>query len=320
MARLLGRKLLLILSLLPLLNLLGYQYAVAHPRYNPSVGASLLTLGRYSEMGFPSYVEYVRQLAHGSLGDYKGVPIGEVLKEPVRNSLWLLGIALLASALIGPGLGLASVSRRTLRTRTWALLLYTAGLSMPGFLLGVLAIGAMIYASLQWGPDARILPLSGYGLDEHLILPVLVLASRPTLQVARLTANLLENELQQDYMRVAKSKGLDWARLLWRHAFSNTASAVAVAIGHSSRLLISGLVIVETLFLWPGVGRLLMYDLGIRSDGRADLSFFAHPQLLAALAVVFGAMLLFSDLIASILAYWLDPRQRNPVGDHAAPR
>jgi len=242
----------------------------------------------------------------------------EVLREPAKNSLILVGTALLVSAVVGLGLGLASISRRTMRIKAWALLLYSGGLSLPGFLVGVAAIGGLIYLTLLRGPSARVLPLSGYGLDEHIILPVLVLASRPALQIAHLVASLVENELQQDYIRGARSKGLSWGRLLWRHALPNVTSAVAIAVGRSSRIFVSGLIIVETLFLWPGLGRLFMYDIGIRADGRAPSAYYAHPELLAALAVTFGAVLLLTDLIASTLAFWLDPRQRRSSGLHPA--
>ena len=119
---------------------------------------------------------------------------------------------------------------------------------------------------------------------------------------------------------MARSKGLGWPRLFWAHAFPNVASAIVVTIGQSTRLLISGLIIVETLFLWPGIGRLFMLDIGIRADGRTPFDFFAHPELLAALAVVFGAMLLLSDLVASTIAYLLDPRQRRPANQGATTR
>ncbi|NLS78518.1 MAG: ABC transporter permease [Chloroflexi bacterium] len=314
MARFVGRKLLLIAILLPLLNWVGFQYAVAHPRFNPYVGGSVLKLWQNQGLAFPSYADYLRGLARGDLGELSNAPIREVLREPAKNSMILVGAALLVSSVVGLGLGMLSVSRRTMRIKPWALLLYSGGLSLPGFLVGVAAIGGLIYLTLLRGSSARILPLSGYGIDEHLVLPVLVLASRPALQIAHLVASLVESELQQEYVRVARSKGLSWGRLLWRHALPNVASAVAIAIGHASRIFVSGLIIVETLFLWPGLGRLFMYDIGVRADGRAPSALYAHPELLAALAVAFGAVLLLTDLVASVLAFWLDPRQRHPNG------
>jgi ABC-type dipeptide/oligopeptide/nickel transport system permease component len=92
-----------------------------------------------------------------------------------------------------------------------------------------------------------------------------------------------------------------------------------VTLGQSTRLLISALIIVETLFLWPGIGRLFMLDIGIRTDGRTPFDFFAHPEMLAALTMVFGGLLLLSDLVASIAAYLVDPRQRQAVSADTVP-
>jgi peptide/nickel transport system permease protein len=307
------RKALLLLILFPLLNFAGYQYALAHPRYNPYIGQSILQMDRNADIGLTSYGRYLQKVLRGDLGEVKGTPIPELLAAPLKSSLILLLGALVVSALGGVLLGVSAISRRTLRTKPVFAFVSNVVLSMPGFFLGVAIIGIMLYAQLLGLIQKPPIPISGFGLDAHLILPLLVLASRPMMQVARVTANMMEHELQQDYVRVAQSKGLGRLQLFWAHAFPNILPAVALTLGQSSRLLISGLIIVETLFLWPGLGRLFMYDIGIRTDGRSAFDFFAHPELLAALAVVFGALLLLTDLLASLLAVRLDPQQRRPT-------
>lgn len=315
MAKLVLKKLLLILLLLPLLSFAGFQYAVAHPRYNPYAGTSILSLNRFEGFEMPTYGDYLRGLAQGNWGEFNGTPVWDVVKGPLRDSLILLGSALVLSTLGGIIIGVWAISSRTLRAKPAVVLLINAVLSMPGFFLGVAVIGAFIYATMTGQLTKAPIPLSGYGLDEHLILPTVILASRPTMQIAKITANLMEHELQQDYVRVARSKGLGRLALFWQHAFPNILSAAAMTIAQSSRTLISGLIIVESLFLWPGIGRLFMYDIGIRSDGRSVWDFFAHPHLLAALAVLFGIMLLVTDLLASVAAFALDPRQRKPASN-----
>lgn len=313
MIRLLGRKIILILLLIPVLNALGFYYAVTYP--NPGHGPALgppPVRPSLAEAG-AAYGEYARGLLQGDWGQINVTPLVEIVVPAINNSLILLAITLVIAAVAGPILGFLSISRRQRRITLPALLLTTAGSSMPGFFLGVMILALMIYGIISSAARGTPLPLSGFGLDEHLILPVLVLSAGPTLQIARIAAGLLENEIQQDYVRVARSKGLSWPAILLRHALPNVAAPILITIGQSMRLFISGLIVVEALFLWPGIGRLFTAAVGIRIDGREPLAYFLHPQLLATLAVVFGVGLLLADLVATALAHWSDPRLKQPA-------
>lgn len=308
MTRLLLRKLLLIILLIPLLHLLGFFYATTHP------AASVEGPGGDPAGAIPTitYSAYLQQIFNGDLGKVGSAPISEIIITSVKNSLVLLFLTLLIVILVGPLLGYLSISQRTRRVTALSLAITLAGASLPGFFLGVAVIALMIYGIIRTGSGLP-LPLSGYGLDNHLILPVLVLAVGPTLQVIRVTANMLENELHQDYVRVAQSKGLSWPAVFWRHTLPNVVSAVILAIGRSARLLIGGLIVAEALFLWPGIGRIFTFAIGIRIDGREPLNYYLHPQLLATLAVVFGLGLLLADLLTNLFAHQLDPRLRHDL-------
>ena len=302
MFRLILRKLLLIVIFLPVLNVIGFFYAQVHPRlfFSPS--------GNNAEVTTASYSQYVQGLLHGNLGEIGNQTVAEIIAVPIRNSLTLVGISLVAAVIFGLLLGLLSISPRTKRISPFALIVLSAGSSLPGFLFGGLALSFMIYQTLYAGRSSTLLPISGYGLDEHLILPVLVLILQPTMYIAKVTASLLENELQQDYVRVARSKGLSWLRLLWRHALPNMIAPVLLTIGESLRLMVGALVIVEAIFIWPGIGRIFLFTIGLRLDARPPGVYFGNPYLLATIAVVLGALLLLADLIANVLAYRLDPR------------
>lgn len=309
MLRLIGQKLLLALLLLPLLNFVAFGYALQHPRLNPYTGQS----GRLSDLEDPPrYLDYVQNLFQNELGRINSVPISSLVLESTLNSLALVGLALLLIVVLGPLLGYLSISRQQRRITPLGLVITNLGASMPGFFLGVAVISLMIYNTLLTG-SRMPLPMSGFGLDQHLILPTLVLAIRPVLQVARVTANLIEHELQQDYFRVARSKGLSWLALQSSHILPNIGAGVINTLGQSARLLVPGLVIVETLFLWPGLGRLLMLSVGLRTDGRPQGQYFANPELLATIALVFGIWLLLADLVTSLLAYRVDPRLRESI-------
>lgn len=307
MIRLIVRKLLLMLVILVILNYVAYHYAIRHPNLffypfttipNPDAGP---IESRYDE--------YVQGLLRGELGQVGIVGVGEIVREAIRYSLVLVSVA----AVVGLGLGLLfgflAISPRTWRVRPAAAMFLAAGSSMPGFVLGAILLSLLVYQLLYAGAgNTTLLPISGYGFDRHLILPVIVLAIQPTFHLAKVVAGLLENELQRDYIQVANSKGLTWAQIVRRHAWPNMLSPVLVTMGEALRLMIGALVIVEAVFLWPGVGRLLLYSLGLRLDAGPPGVFFGNAPLIALLAVIIGSWLLLADLLAAVLAYHFDPR------------
>ncbi|GJM41476.1 MAG: glutathione ABC transporter permease [Ardenticatenaceae bacterium] len=303
MARLIARKFILMLFFLPLLNFIGYTYAQVHPRLFSS------PLGNAASASSEPYSAYIQGvLFDGNLGQVDRLSVSQILSGPVQNSLVLVGFALLVSIVLGLLIGLLSVSPRTKRMSTSGLFVLAAGSSMPGFLLGGVLLAGMVYLVFFTEATSTFLPISGYGLDEHLILPVLVLAIQPTLHLAKVVAGLLENELQKDYIQVARSKGLSWRQLLWSHALPNMISPILVTIGESVRLMVGALVIIEAVFIWPGIGRIFLFTIGLRLDARPPGVYFGNPPLLAAIAVVLGAILLLSDLLFSLLANVFDPR------------
>lgn len=314
MFRLILRKFLLILIFLPLLNLVGFMYALVHPRlfFSPTGNNNNAALVR------ASYSDYAQGLWTGNLGQVGNQSIAEIIADPIRNSLILVGVALTVAVVMGLLLGLLAISPRSKRLSPQGLIVLSAGSSMPGFLLGGLLLSFMVYQTLYAGRSRTLLPISGFGLDAHLIMPVLVLALQPAMYIAKVAAGLLENELQQDYVRVARSKGLSWMRLLWRHALPNMIAPVLLTIGESLRLMVGALVIVEAIFIWPGIGRIFLFTIGLRLDARPPSVYFGNPYLLATIAVVLGAILLLADLMANVLAYRLDPRLEQESEQRAA--
>jgi peptide/nickel transport system permease protein len=302
MLRLIGRKLILMAIILVLLNAVAYHYALVHPALFISPSS------RPQEAQESHYLDYAQRLLQGDFGQVDQLSVQEIVAEPIKNSLVLIGTALLTTICFGLLFGFLALSWRTRRIGPLSLIFLSAGSSMPGFILGAVILSLMIYQMLFSGVRNSLLPISGYGLDRHLILPVIVLAMQPTFHLARVTANLLESELQKDYIVVAISKGLSWSQLLRRHAWPNMVSPILVTIGDSMRLMIGALVIVEAIFIWPGIGRIFLLAIGLRLDGRPAGLFFGQPELLAALVVMLGFLLLLADLVATVLAYRADPR------------
>jgi len=335
MAKILVRKMVLLLVLVPLLHLAGFWYAQrVFPQFLDTVGgiasggdnsrtsSSLNVPGRNPDILPPpfwsTYRAYLARTLRGDLGRVGGTPLVDQLARPLANSAVLVGTALVLTLVLGFPLGIAALSRRTGRVSAPATLLLTAGSSLPSYFFAAVTISLVIYiVRAGYRPLRDVLPWQGFGFDQHLILPVAALAVRPIFYIARVVAGLVEDEFQQDYVRTARSKGVPWRGLLWRHALPNIVSPVLVAIGQSLRIVVGQLIVIEALFNWPGLGRMFLGATGIRTDGGAASPFFGNPFILSTFAVVFGVFLLSTDLIASVLAYNADPRQRRAVSTAA---
>jgi peptide/nickel transport system permease protein len=144
-------------------------------------------------------------------------------------------------------------------------------------------------------------------------LPVLALAARPTAEIARLTAELLIEELPKDYIRVARAKGLPEQWIVMRHAFRNVVSAVINAMSNSWSYVIGSLVIIERVFAWGGIGEALLDS--VTFSQFAGSSF--NPALVATLATALALLFLFADLITGSIAKAVDPRLRGARGEAA---
>ncbi len=300
---------------LVLVNFAAYSYAIVAQ----SIQRAQNPYGS-SEEGLPpvvpAYLDYVQRLLGGDPGD---MPVGvsetvvEAVVDALGASLGLLAVAFVLSVVVGLVLGMAAVRVETGWIRQWLVPLSAVGLAMPSFYVGALAVMALVALVIRQGEGAvSPLPMQGFGWDNHLVLPVLALMVRPTVQVASMTAGLLSGELTQQYIVAARSRGNSWQRVRWRHALRLVLGPVILAVAGSLRLLIAELIVVEWLFGWPGLGRLLAVALiapRVAGPGFIDESqFFLYPPLVAALLVVFTLLFLLVDSLALVLARASDPR------------
>jgi peptide/nickel transport system permease protein len=249
---------------------------------------------------------YTTNVLRGDLGvSYThGRPAAEVIFERLPATLLLTGSALLVSSVVGVALGVAAATRvhgiRDVVINAGALGLYAA----PVFWVAQLAL-LLVALRLGWVPvqgmttagrDATGL---AYVADvaRHLALPALVLASQEIAAVARLTRSELIEELDADYVRTARAKGLTERRVVVRHALRRALLPVVTVIGARVGHLVSGAIIVEVVFSWPGIGRLLLTAMQTRNSP-IILGIF----LLVAFAVV------VANLLTDLAYGWLDPR------------
>jgi peptide/nickel transport system permease protein len=271
------------------------------------------------------YPDYLWNLLHGDFGmmhqnELRGmlfsqqeIPILGLVLQRISRSLVLLGLAMLFAIVVGLAAGFLSVNYRTQRTNPLALILSLAGFSMPGFYLAILVLYLMIWMAMRYGRSVFFFPTTGFGLDRHLILPVVALAVRPTAEIARLTAELLIEELPKDYIRVARAKGLPEQWIVARHAFRNVVSAVINAMSNSWSYVIGSLVIIERVFAWGGIGEALLDS--VTFSQFAGSSF--NPALVATLATALALLFLFVDVFTGSIAKAVDPRLRRARGEAA---
>lgn len=268
-----------------------------------------------------AYLQLLQGWVNGDFGKLPVTeePIGSVLRTAAPNSLGLLALAFGLSLLLGISFGLLAVKVQPTRLSRWLVPSTTLGLAMPSFFLGAMFITASTVYLMQNSSATQFpIPISGFGWDEHLFLPVLALLIRPTAQIAQTTASLLVGELDRPYITAARSIGNTWNSARRRHAFRNILAPLLLSLASSLRWMTAELILVEWIFAWPGLGRLLAYVLippqtaGPNALGSTAVVFL-NPPLLAALMTLFSAIFLLSDALASAAAQKADARLVDPV-------
>ncbi len=239
------------------------------------------------------YVKFLRNALRGDLGiSYRtDRSVLRSIVERVPATAKLAGAALLIAICIGVSMGVVAALRQNSALDSLSIMLATIGVSMPNFWLGLLLI-YLLAVNLRW------LPPSGYGpAYPYLIMPAITLGAGLSAVIARLTRSSMLEVIRQDYIRTAKAKGLAQRRIVIRHALRNAAIPIVTVVGVQLSGLLSGAVITERVFSWPGVGRLLVDSIVVR-----DLPMAQGCVLF--IATVFILMNLAVDLSYA----WLDPR------------
>ncbi|GJD98507.1 ABC transporter permease [Methylobacterium isbiliense] len=250
-------------------------------------------------------VQYAAWLGHvlaGDLGRSHSLnrPVLDEVGERFAATLVLAGAALVLAALIGLLVGIVAAVRQGGTADRLATLAVLVGISMPSFWLGLLLI---LLVSVRW----RLLPVSGMyaitggedlsDLLAHLVLPAVTLAVVAAGVIARLTRSAMLEVLRQDFVRTARAKGVPERRIIVAHALKAALVTVIPVIGIQAGFVLGGAVYVETVFQWPGIGRMLVNAIATR-----DVLLVQGGVLVVATAYV-----LF-NLAADLLQRLLDPR------------
>lgn len=237
---------------------------------------------------------FVSNVVKGDFGtSYRwGAPALLVVLSRFPATLTLAGVAFLLSVAIGLPLGIVAAIRKGSIWDTLARVLATLGQSTPVFWIGLMLI-------IVFSVTLRVLPVSGRGGLEHLILPAVTLASFTVSALVRLTRSSMLEVLGTEYVKMARIKGLPEILVVMKHAFRNALIPVVTMAGMQLAALLSGAVVTEVVFAWPGVGRLSV-DAVLSRD---------FPVVQAAV-FLFAAVYLTINLVVDILYCYIDPRIR----------
>ena len=240
------------------------------------------------------YVRYLFQLAHGDLGKSLkfGAPVRAVIFERYPATLQLSLLALLVCAVIAIPAGVLAAHRRG-KTSDRAVGLFTLfGLAFPNFALGPVLI---LIFSIELG----LLPVSGRGSALNYILPAATLGAALAAILTRMVRGAMLEELSADYVRTARAKGLSTTTVLFRHAFRNALIPIITILGLQFGTLLAGTIVTETIFSWPGIGRLTVQAISSRD----------YPLLQGCILVIAVSYVLV-NLMTDVLYSFIDPRVR----------
>ncbi len=261
---------------------------------NPSQ-ADIDEMRRLLDLDKPIPVQYVNFIAKAVTGDFGrsfrySTPALPLVLERMPATLQLTLAAMSVAVLIAFPLGIISaVSRGTfldLGVRTVSLI----GISMPNFWLGIILI-------IIFGVNLRWLPVSGNDGPKYLIMPAVALGMALAGTLTRLLRSSMLDVLSNDYIRTARAKGLSGRMVLTRHALRNALIPVLTILGLQFGLLLGGAVIIENVFSWPGVGRLVVSAIGLRD----------YPVVQASV-IVLATILLIVNFFVDFLYTVVDPR------------
>jgi peptide/nickel transport system permease protein len=240
------------------------------------------------------YGRYLSGVLHGNLGESFRFqqPVLKVVAEHYPATLELAAVALLICALIGIPAGVLAAHKRGERTDHTVAVLTLFGLSIPNFALGPVLI-LLFSVVLGW------LPVSGRGGIAHLILPAFTLGAALAAILTRMVRTSVIEELSADYVRTARAKGVSESGVLFRHALRNALVPILTILGLQFGSLLAGTIVTESIFSWPGIGRLAVQAIGAR-----DYPLLQGCILLIAVSYVFVNLL--TDLVYAVV----DPRVR----------
>lgn len=238
------------------------------------------------------YVTYIGNVLQGDLGRSarEMAPVAKLIGDTLPNTLILTAAGMFLTLVVGIPLGLISGARSGSWIDHLSRLVSLLGLCMPVFWIGLILIYIFSFR-LGW------FPVGGSGSLAHLVLPAVTLAAYTIASIARMTRSNIMEVLSEDYIRTARAKGLAYRTVVWRHGFRNALIPIVTVFGMQMGNLMGGAILTETVFSWPGLGRLMIGAI-------MDRDYL----LLQGTILVFSAAYIFINLLVDLSYGIIDPR------------
>ena len=241
------------------------------------------------------YISYIGKIFTGDFGDsftHQGYTVRELIGERFPNTLQLAGFAMLISVVLAVPLGVLSAVKKDTPPDIGGKIVALLGQSLPSFWTGIVLI--WIFAViLDW------VPTSGKGGIDHMILPGITLGWFSVAALMRLIRSSMLEVLDSEYVKLARIKGIPEWKVVWKHCLRNAAITPLTYFGVFSAAVLTGSIVTETVFAWPGMGALIL-------DGVRDRDF----AVVQTVTLFFASMFIGANLLVDILYAYLDPRIR----------
>lgn len=240
------------------------------------------------------YGFYLEKIVIGDLGQSirSRIPVVEEIATRLPNTLYVAGLAVALAFAVGVPLGILAAVREGRWQDVTILVVALVGTSAPSFWVGLLLV-------LAFAVHLGLFPVSGNDGLISIVLPVLSLLPPSVAVIARLTRSTMLDVLGEDYIRTAMSKGASRSSVLWRHALRNALIPIVTMAGLEFARLLGGVIAVETIFAWPGVGKALVDAISSRD----------YPMV-QGIVLTFAVIFALTNLVVDVINGIIDPRVR----------
>lgn len=253
------------------------------------------------------YVNYLKGIMHGDFGKsyYYNEPVIKLILERFPNTLLLSIASIIIAILIGIPVGIISATKQYSIFDYMSMVLALVGVSMPIFWLGLMMV-LVFSVNLAWLPSIGMGSLENglWDVISHLILPSFCLATIPAATFARITRSSMLEIVKQDYIKALRAKGLKEKAVTWKHALKNALPPIITVLGLQMSGLLSGAILTETIFSWPGMGKLIVDAIGNR-----DYALIQSAVLFIAIIYV------FINLLVDITYLYINPKVSYETGN-----
>ncbi|MGL6201482.1 MAG: ABC transporter permease [Lachnospiraceae bacterium] len=246
------------------------------------------------------YVEYLKQILHGDLGKsyHYNKPVTELIMERFPNTVELSAASLIIALLVGIPAGVLAAKKQNSLWDYLLSVLSLCGVSIPIFWLGLMVV-LLFSVNLGWFPTLGIGSMeNGIGdVISHMVLPTLCLMTIPAASFARTTRSAMLEVIGSDYIKALRARGILERKVIFRHALKNAFSSIVTVVGIQAASLLSGAIMTETIFSWPGIGKLI-----VEAVGNRDYALIQSCVLFVAIVYV------FINLVVDIIYILINPK------------